>query len=78
MDNLEQQLVECFRIVFPGLGSADVPTASMETLIEWDSLKTLTLMMVIEEEMGLNIPVEEFENLTSFQSLSSYLHASTN
>jgi acyl carrier protein len=77
LDKLDQQLADCFSIVFPGLDSTEIAMASMETFAEWDSLKTLTLMMVIEEEIGLNIPVEEFESLTSYQLLLAYLAAAT-
>lgn len=73
MDDLENRLTACFLTVFPKLQEAEVTSASMATFKEWDSLRMLTLVVVIEEEFEVSVPVDEIENLTSFQTLHDYL-----
>ncbi len=73
MDDLENCLTACFTTVFPKLREAEVASASMATFKEWDSLRMLTLVVVIEEEFEVTVPVDEIENLTSFQTLHDYL-----
>ncbi len=66
MDDLENRLTACFITVFPKLQEAEVTSASMATFKEWDSLGMLTLVVVIEEEFEVTVPLDEIENLTSF------------
>lgn len=73
MDDLENRLTACFTTVFPKLREAEVTSASMATFKEWDSLRMITLVVVIEEEFEVTVPVDEIENLTSFQTLHNYL-----
>jgi len=70
------RLVQCFGIVFPALAAARIPTASVETTADWDSVNAVVLMSVIEEEFGLNIPAEEMGRLTSFEAILGYLDGS--
>jgi len=69
VDDLENRLTACFITVFPKLQEAEVTSASMATFKEWDSLRMITLVVVIEEEFEVTVPVDEIENLTSFQTL---------
>lgn len=62
-------MTACFITVFPKLQEAEVTSASMATFKEWDSLRMITLVVVIEEEFEVTVPVDEIENLTSFQTL---------
>jgi acyl carrier protein len=73
MDDFEQRLSSCFRTVFPKLGDEDITAASMESFEEWDSLKMMTLIVVLEEEFEIEIPLDDIENLTSFRALQSFL-----
>ena len=73
MDDLENRLTTSFVTVFPKLQRTEVSSVSMATFHEWDSLKMITLIVVIEEEFEIVLPVEEIENLTSFQTLLNYL-----
>jgi acyl carrier protein len=76
MDDIESRLTACFNTVFPRHKEIEFTSASMATLKEWDSLKMITLIVVIEEEFEVAVPVEEIENLTSFQALHDYLQHS--
>jgi acyl carrier protein len=72
-DYLERRLGNCFRNVFPGLGEEDMAAASMDSVEAWDSLKMMTLIVVLEEEFEVEIPLDEIENLISFKLLKNFL-----
>ncbi len=76
MPNTHDRLAALFREVFPSLDTADVATASTETLAEWDSMATVTLVSVIEEEFGVTLTLEELTELTSFPAVLAWLNAS--
>ncbi len=73
MDDLESRLTTCFNTVFPKFCETDVASVSMTTFREWDSMKMITLILLIEEEFDVTIQAERIEKLTSFQSLLSFL-----
>jgi acyl carrier protein len=55
MSNEEERLTECFRSVFPDLSSDEILRASSASVATWDSLATVTLVSLIEEEFGVTI-----------------------
>ena len=73
MDDLHARLVTAFGAVFPDLAPAEIERASPLTVPEWDSLANVTLVSVIEEEFGIQIPLDELEELNSFPLVLSYL-----
>jgi acyl carrier protein len=73
MDNLRQRLISCFCTVFPDLSPEEVPLAAMTSVGTWDSLATITLVTVIEEEFDLQIPPDDLEQLVSFELILDYL-----
>lgn len=73
MSDLESRLAECFARVFPELPPGRLPKASTHNVYNWDSLHTITLVAVIEEQFGLQISAEELPELTSFERARSYL-----
>ena len=46
------------------------PTTSAETLPEWDSLKHLQLMLMLEEEFHVQVSPETMEQLTSVERIA--------
>ena len=68
-----ERLVRCFASVFPMLARDQVPTASVHSVPAWDSLRTVTLVAVLEQEFGLDIGVADFEDLDSFEAVRKYL-----
>ena len=46
---------------------------SAETLSEWDSLKHLQLMLMLEEEFHVQISPETMEQLTSVDRIAAWL-----
>lgn len=75
MPEVRESLRDCFRTTFPS-----VPTGSLETLAPerdavWDSLASLTLVMLVEERFGVRIPTDEIPRLLSFDAMASYLES---
>ena len=68
-DQVTDRLRECFIEVFPDLPDDQIQTASRAEMSEWDSLATLTLLAVIEEEFGLQLDDEAIAKLTSFSAV---------
>ena len=73
MNNYEARLVKCFSAVFSGLSEAELRSASTSTLASWDSVTTVTLIALIEEEFRIEVDVEDLERLVSFDSVLGYL-----
>jgi acyl carrier protein len=49
------------------------PTTSAEMLSEWDSLKHLQLMLMLEEEFHVQVSPETMEQLTSVERIATWL-----
>ncbi len=77
MSNQEERLKRCFSIVFPNLSADEIPRASVTSVATWDSLVTVTLVSVIEEEFGVTIGPEEYEYIVSFDLVNQCLQSKT-
>jgi|SRR5579863_6136758 len=73
MDEKEKRLADCFLAVFPELTGDVITKASPTSVQNWDSVATVTLLAVVEEEFGINIHVEELTRFNSFQGILSFL-----
>ena len=73
MSVTKNRLETCFTAVFPMLDAADISTASNENTEGWDSVASITLFMVIEEEFGVHVPEDELATLTSFETIFRWL-----
>ncbi len=74
MTDLRQRLLTCFVAVFPDLSENEIPLASTATVSAWDSLASVTLVSVIEEEFDLQLDVDELEDLNSFALVLAVLN----
>lgn len=77
MSNNQERLIECFRIVFPNLKTDEILRASTTSVADWDSLATVTLISVIEEEFDITIMPEEYDEMVSFELVSDCLEGKT-
>lgn len=66
-------LRRCFQATFPELPAEAIETASVDTVEAWDSLRMVTLMSVLEEELDVQIPPEDLPELRSFAAVREYL-----
>lgn len=51
------------------------PDASPDTLKVWDSMKTLDLVLAIEQETGLELPTDHLEEMISVPALLAAIEA---
>jgi acyl carrier protein len=72
MSEQHGRLMRCFASVFPGLTPEEIRSASAE-LGTWDSLATVTLAAVIQEEFSVEIDPEVLSDLDSFERFQAYL-----
>ena len=73
MCETENRLLRCFASVFPWLRPEEIRNIDAESAESWDSLSSVTLSAVVQEEFGLNIDPETLPNLRSFEAYRTYL-----
>lgn len=69
----ETRLIRCFAAVFPALTEEQIQNASADSVGTWDSLSSVTLAAVIQEEFNFEINPEILPSLDSFLSFRDYL-----
>ena len=67
MDNTEQRIKQVMADVFDMPAETILENVSQDNLEGWYSLKHLDLVVALEEEFEITIPVEEVGNLISFK-----------
>jgi acyl carrier protein len=67
MNPTTARLAACFSKVFPGLTQEETLRASSGELPQWDSLATLNLLALIEEEFEVSIDLDDLDEPPSFQ-----------
>ena len=77
MDTTTARLRACFSSVFPNLTDEETLEARAEGIPEWDSLATVTLVSLVEEEFDIRLDLDELEELMSFQKLLKRIQGST-
>jgi acyl carrier protein len=73
MDQIEERLISCFSAVMPELSAGEIPHASALNASNWDSVTTVSLIAVIEEEFGISIEIDDLSHFDSFQGILGYL-----
>ena len=66
---IETRLCNCFQTVFPSLEESETRVASVASLPEWDSLATVTMISLVEEEFGIRVPEDEMELFVSYKAI---------
>jgi acyl carrier protein len=69
----DNRLLRCFASVFPGLTPEEIRAASADSVGIWDSLSSVTLAAVVEEEFHLEIDPTVIPELDSFEAFRTYL-----
>jgi acyl carrier protein len=70
---LTPRLTECFRVVFPDLSDAQIAAATQENVASWDSVASITLVNVIEDELGVTMDLERIAEFNSFAAIRQHL-----
>lgn len=67
MDNIETRIKAVMSSVFDIEMEAINEDSSQDNIESWDSIKTLDLIVALEEEFGVTIPLEEVGNMVNFK-----------
>jgi acyl carrier protein len=73
MDDMRARLVGCFQTVFPDLSETAIVAAQQDHVDSWDSVATITLINVMEEEFKVPFDLERLGEFNSFESIHGYL-----
>jgi acyl carrier protein len=73
MDDLELRLAAFFAAVLPELTEEEISRASAASVANWDSVATVTLIVVVKEESGVTIEIDDPAQFDSFQRIPKYL-----
>ena len=73
MPHTRDRLIKCFRAVFPVVGEDQVDRASLAETPAWDSLASVNLIALIEDEFALEIPIDDYEQMSSFENIYVYV-----
>ena len=65
--NLDERLKDVMSAVFEVVPSDINEDSSQDNIAGWDSVKSLALIVSLEEEFGVSIPLEEVVNMTNFK-----------
>lgn len=67
MENLDERIKDVMAGVF-GIDAESInEDSSQDNIEQWDSIKTLDLIVSLEEEFDVSIPLEEVGNMTNFK-----------
>jgi len=75
MDEIQPRLFRCFAAAFPNLSDDEIVIASADTVTAWDSVASVTLFAMIEEEFELEVDIEDLGELLAFDKILAYLNA---
>jgi acyl carrier protein len=70
---IEERLAKCFKTAFPKLSDSEIQTADVSSVPSWDSIATLTVIALVEEEFSVELDVAAAEDLLSFRAIKTYL-----
>lgn len=73
MSEQENRLLNCFASVFPGISYEEIRSSNAESIGAWDSLSSVTLAAVIQEEFNVEIDPDVLPRLDSFEAFRDYL-----
>lgn len=73
MDRVATGLTKCFVAVFPELKPEEILVATPATVKSWDSVATLNLLTVIEEEFGIEVDFTKLLESLSYEQIDAYV-----
>jgi acyl carrier protein len=63
----------CFAVAFPELAPGEITSAAVDTVADWDSLRAVVLVALIEEAFSIRIPARDYPQLRSHAAIAEYL-----
>jgi len=73
--NYTTRLMRCFETVFPELTESEILNGSQESVKAWDSVATITLANVIEDEFNMELDLDDIADLTTFDRVLKYVES---
>ena len=73
MDDPRARLMRCFSVAFPDLEEQEIPLSSVGSVGAWDSLASINLYSLVEEEFGIEVSMDDLERLLSFELMLEYV-----
>jgi acyl carrier protein len=73
MPSQDDRLIRCFASVFPTLTTDEIRKVSTDSTGIWDSLASVTLAAVIQEEFNVEIESVDLAKVHSFEAFQTYL-----
>jgi acyl carrier protein len=73
MTAVEHRVAGCFANAFPELAPGEFPSASVDTVVEWDSLRAVVLVALLEEAFAIRIPARDYPSLRSYVAVRDYV-----
>ena len=70
MDKIELSIQQIMADVFQKSEEQISIDSTQDDIDSWDSIKHLNLIVALEEEFGIELPIEEIGNLISFKLIS--------
>lgn len=67
MENIDERIKDVMSAVFEIDADSINEESSQDNIENWESIKTLDLIVALEEEFGVTIPLEEVGNMTNFK-----------
>lgn len=78
MEELDERVTQCFRAVFPDWSDEQIHGANRSEQSKWDSLASVSLLAVLEEEFDVQLDEADIERLDSFAAARDAVqHAAT-
>ncbi len=74
MNEIEVRVARCFANVFPGLAPDDISSAGASSLAAWDSIAHIRLLSAVAEEFGLELEMEDFDELVTYPLIVDYVN----
>ena len=69
MTETEERLAICFKSVFPEVSLPEISKADPDSVEGWDSVATVTLFALIEEEFGIDLTIDDLTSDNSFRGI---------
>lgn len=73
MSDLDTRLAAIFCAAFPGLQPQAAPTATRDSVSNWDSIAAVTLATLVEEEFGELFDFHSAAEWTSYEEVRNAL-----
>ncbi len=67
MENIDNRIKEVMSAVFEVDVDSINEESSQDNISGWESIKTLDLIVALEEEFGVTIPIEEVGNMINYK-----------